>query len=231
MAFGFFRRKKKENLCENEEYFFRMNSIQLIYRGFTVGEITYVPTEFTEYATRYEIVLNKFVGDSTDFEKIRLVADITVDALVPIYDGDVTFYWDKENKTFRTIPEGEGELVVEYNPFVKAFDNGELRIYKEYAEHNLSRKARSFAYRKTEQFYSWNYNDNSELPVLFEIPAVFKKTQVHGKYSLLNPDFYNLYGKLSLYCYVYYIFADLDEENFREKFDENLNRTLWKKEN
>ena len=222
--------KKKDNPPELEGYFFRMTMVQLMGHAFTVGDITYVPIEFIEFADRYEITLNRFL-DNHNFEEIKLEAEKTVDLLVPIRDGDITFYWDVLNKTFRTLPDGEGELMVEYNPYVKAFDNGELRIEKEYAEHNLSRKARGYAYRVTDEFYSWNYKDNSELPVLFEMPSVFEQIREQATYSSLNPDAYNLYGKLSVFCYIYYVYADVDDENFNEKYSENMSRTLWQPEN
>ncbi len=220
---------RKEKPPELEGYFFRMTLPQLMGKAITVNNITYVPIELIMFADRYEIKFNKFI-DLDNFEEIKLVADNTVGQLIPIKDGDITFFWDELNKSFRTIPEEEGELWMEFNPWVKAYSNGELRIEKEYAENNLSRKARSFAYRKTDEFYSWNYGDNSEIPVLFEIPSVFKSLNSEGEYSTLNPDFYNIYGKIDFYCYTYYVYADLDDENIMERYKENLNRKLWQPE-
>jgi hypothetical protein len=138
------------------------------------------------------------------------------------------FVWDDEETFFRWIPYGEPMVERKFNNWVEYFENGELRIQKEYADHNLSHEAIEYSYYGCEDYYSWNVWDGSYAPVMFEIPSVFDKTEGNSRFEYFMADMHKATSDLS-YTNRYYEkrFHGMTVSMIFAEYQKNQNRVLW----
>ena len=116
---------------------------------------------------------------------------------IDIVIENVKFTWDDEETFFRWIPYGEGKGAVKFNNWIEYFENGELRIHKDYADNNLSPEAIQYAYYRCDDYYSWNVWDGSYAPIMFAIPTVFYKTEENACFEYFAADMYKAVRDLS----------------------------------
>ncbi len=155
------------------------NMIELIGSGVTVYDNVYVPVKINIFEDKWVFIFNKFEGeDSTDFTEYTLEVQGTPqqETITITLDG-VEFVWDDYDMFFRWNPFEEAVPERKFNDYVEYFLNGELRIQKDYAEHNLSPEALECAWYKCDDYYSFNVYDGMYAPVLFEMPSLFDKKE------------------------------------------------------
>lgn len=208
------------------------NMIELMGRAVSVYDNVYVPVKINIFEDKWQFVFNKFEGeDATDFTEYSLeVAGTPEQEKVAIILDGIEFVWDDYEEFFRWKPFEEAESKRKFNDYVEYFSNGELRVQKDYAEHNLSPEALEFAWYKCEQYYSFNVHDGTYAPVLFEIPSIFDKKERYeaSRFKYFQAEAGSVVG--DLLCVQRYIdkkYPDKSVPNMYKVYEDNEQRELW----
>lgn len=201
---------------------------ELMGRAITVAEKTFVPLHICIYEDSLVFEFDVYEKDATDKSgatKQSFTFPTTENRLVPIEFDGVEFFWDLQDDAFRWPPRKAPETAHEVNAWISAFDNGDLRIEKAFAEHNLSKKALAYAYKSDDAYYYWNMDDCTHFPVLYEIPGVFKSH--FGKNTLLDPDIITVINQIAFYANSYSLDEPADFKDILTLYNERRKKTPW----
>ena len=234
MWFKNFFAKKKDD--EEEEIIPGLvrehNMIELIGSGVSVYDSVYVPVKINIFEDKWVFIFNKFEGDdSADFTEYSLeVPGTPHQETVTITLDGVEFVWDDYDGFFRWNPFEEAVPERKFNDYVEYFSNGELRIQKDYAEHNLSPEALECAWNKCDEYYSFNVHDGTYAPVLFEMPSLFDKKEKFqaSRFKYFQAEKGSVVGVLL--CVQRYLdkkFPDKSVPSLYLVYEQNEKRELW----
>lgn len=209
---------------------------ELMGRAVSTPEGVYVPVRISVYEDEWEFEFNRYEGEeiSSRYETFvtRVPGTPDEENVSVIIDG-IEFVWDDYDEFFRWNPFGEGESLRTFNDYVEYFSNGELRIDKAYAVHNLSLEALAYSYFEGEGYYSFNVHDGTYAPVMFEMPSVFDKK---GRFEVSRFEYFQA-EKASvvgdLMCTNRYIQQKYPGKSIPELYmiyQQNEQRALWEPE-
>ncbi len=210
--------------------------IDLMDRAIIAPENIYVPMSIKMFEDKCCFEFNVVQKDENGFMKGVTHSFETQyspgQSNIDIVIENVKFTWDDEDTFFRWIPYGEAESCRKFNNWIEYFTNGELRIQKEYADHNLSPQAIEYAFYTCDEYYSWNVWDGSYAPIMFEIPAVFDKIEGNALFEYFAADMIKAVRDLS-YTDRYYEkkLTGMSIPMMYEEYQKNEKRTLWKPDN
>lgn len=202
--------------------------IELMGRAITVGEKTFVPLHICIYEDSLVFEFDVYEKDATDKSgatKQSFTFPTTENRLVPIEFDGVEFFWDLQDDAFRWHPRKAPEEAHEVNAWISAFDNGDFRIEKAYAEHNLSKKALAYAYKSDDTYYYWNMDDRSHFPVIYEIPGAFKEHL--NTECLLDPNTVHVINQIAFFANSYSIDEPADFKEILKQYTERYKKELW----
>ncbi|MBE6036367.1 MAG: hypothetical protein E7223_01930 [Clostridiales bacterium] len=156
---------------------YRMDLMSLLRRGFNVDGITFVPVAASLYTNRLELTISTVIGGASGDPKTAdypLVLPFTEgQRLIPIEICDHQLYWDAPDACLRFRPAGAPREAISPIQAIRLYDNGPVRIDKNYAEEHLTPEALAYAYETDDEYYYWNWLDGSAYPVVFELAALF----------------------------------------------------------
>ncbi len=209
---------------------------ELMGRAIATREKSYVPTSLKMYEDKCCFEFNAFENEDNEdnnFVQYKCEAPYTPgqQAVSIIIDG-IEFVWDVEDEFFRWVPFDEPQKAIQFNQWIEYFSNGELRIQKEYAEHNLSDGALGYAFYSCDEYYSWNADDGSYAPVMYEIPSAMKTVDTGGIIKLFEVDVNRAVRDLS-YVNKYYEkeCTDMNIGMLYAQYEKNKQRVLWEPDN
>lgn len=211
--------------------------IELMGRAISTPVAVYVPVRITVYKDRWEFEFNKSRGDeiTSDFENCIVQVPDTSDAeKISITLDGIEFVWDEFDGFFRWVPFGEAQSERKFNNYMEYFSNGELRINKEYADHNLSDEAKQYCCLKCDDYYCFNVHDGSYAPVLFEMPSLFDKKE---KFMASRFEYFQAEkgsaanGIMCTNRYIHQKFPGQSVPELYRIYDENEQRVLWEPDN
>ncbi len=208
----------------------------LMGRAVCVYDRVYVPVRVAVFEDKWIFEFNKFEdADSTDFTSYSLeVAGTPTQETVSITLDGAEFIWDDYDGFFRWAPFEEAVLERKFNTYMEYFSNGELRIEKEYAEHNLSPEALHCAWYKGDTYYSWNVHDGMYAPVLFEMPALFDKKERYetSRFEYFQAEMGSAVGDLlRIRRYLEQKYPNKSVPELYAIYEQNENRVLWEPDN
>lgn len=168
-----FRRSLKK-----EEPISRISMIELLRRGADSGNFSFLPTLVETYSDRVEIslsVVNATAGFGEDPRELQLsLPTAEGQRMLPFNVDEITLFWDTEDTIMRLHP-SPCDKFVELTQWVRAYEEGELRVDRAFAEKNLTPEALEYAYMSNAEYYSWNWRDHSASPVIFELAPIFSQ--------------------------------------------------------
>lgn len=210
--------------------------MELMGRAISTPEAVYVPVGITVFEdNRWKFEFNKFNDDEMSSECEHFVVEkqgTLQDEQIPIVIDGIEFNWDVQDEFFRWIPFGEPQKAIEFNPWIEYFSNGELRIQKDFAEHNLSDAAREYAFYSCDEYYSWNVSDGSYAVVMYEIPTAMTTIDSDEIIKTFEVEINRAVRDIS-YVTKYYDkeLTDMTVGMLYKRYDQNTQRTLWMPEN
>lgn len=207
-----------------------LNIFDLMGKAFTVNEKNYVPLQIDIFEKGIVIECNVGKGDENELTKETIISSFAGnDRLEPIEVNGRTIFWDKVDEVFRWNPEKPATQCDNINKWITIWDNGEMRVEKEYAEHNMSPEALEYAFFKGDEYYSWNLDDYSFAPVLYELSSQFSKFL--NSETLIDPNANNVINYVCFYTSSYCELLDCKTpEEHLEKYKTYYYKKLWEAE-
>ncbi len=207
--------------------------MELMGRTISTPEAVYVPVKITVFEdNRWKFEFNKFNDDamSSEFEHFVVEKQGTLqDEQISIVIDYIEFNWDVQDEFFRWIPFGEPKKAIVFNPWIEYFSNGELRIQKDFAEHNLSTAARDYAFYSCDEYYSWNVSDGSYAVVMYEVPSAMTTIDSDEIVKTFEVEINRAVRDISyVNKYYYKELTDMTIEMMYARYKQNKQRTLWK---
>ena len=206
--------------------------MELMGRAISTIDAVYVPVGITVFQdNRWKFEFNKFNDDEMSSECEHFVVEkqgTFQDEQITIVIDGIEFNWDVQDEFFRWIPFGEAKKAIEFNPWIEYFSNGELRIQKDFAEHNLSAAALDYAFYSCDEYYSWNVSDGSYAVVMYEIPSAMATIDSDELIKTFEVEINRAVRDIS-YVDKYYNkeLTDMTVGMMYERYEQNRQRTLW----
>lgn len=216
----------KKEIPPEPDLLYRMQLIELMGKGLSVNDISYIPEEVKVYEDRIWFRISRGAdGDLVSQEIVcpRSAGERTVSFTV----CGQALLWDVADRALRFSPAFDPTACAALNPWVSILDSRVVRVEREYALHNLSPECLAYAFADNGDSFDWCIADFSCSPLVFELNPVFWSAYNALSGTYLSAHVQDNFNLLSMYAASFGIHAGLNADNFIERYKQQAVRPLW----